>query len=589
MKRQFSLLIAGALLLINASLADAEEPQTAAPPGTGSGFFTEIIDVRVINIDVFVTDRSGVPVAGLGPEAFELKVDGEPIPISNFYAEMGGLARQSVEVAEVSADPGFRPKEQVREEAPQRSYVVLLIDHSRLGTNNRKRAFAALRQALSRLGEEELVAVVGVEGSLKFYSDFLYDRQAIERILDDAERFPPTSRVMEAERRQIFGELNRGISGGIQAQASLADDQLLKSRIQAYAVQEHARSLSSLRQIEKVIRTLAGIPGRKSLLYLGEGIPTRPGEGLFVEWRNRFGSGDPTGNLGMVRTDYNTDYARTVGRYDLGPQISQLGLAANRAGVTIYAVDAEGDHGGIVRSALTEQGARSEAISVVNENYREPLESIAKATGGRLLRSSGQLADQLVNLLGDFDSFYSIGFTPPADWEPGSGHDIKVRVRGRNLVVRHRADVAVPKPDEREAGATVAALRYRTADNPLELTAVPGEAVPREDGNAVLPVALSVPIANLELLPRDGTHAGSLSIYVSTKDKEGSTTQVQKIPFNLAIPDAVIERARGDSARYELPLILRPGDLQVAVGIRDNISGRFSAVRLDVFQYSSRL
>ena len=33
-----------------------------------------------------------------------------------------------------------------------------------------------------------------------------------------------------------------------------------------------------------------------------------------------------------------------VGRYDLGQQITQLGLAANRAGVTVYAVDAEGDH-----------------------------------------------------------------------------------------------------------------------------------------------------------------------------------------------------------------------------------------------------
>ncbi|MFQ5350854.1 MAG: VWA domain-containing protein, partial [Thermoanaerobaculia bacterium] len=581
------LLLATILLAVAAVPSSAQQAPAASAERTG--FITEIIDVRVINVEVFVTDRSGVPVAGLGPEAFELQVDGKPMPISNFYAEVGGLPRVSVESAAAPADPSFRPVEEVRDEAARRSYVVILIDHSRLGGNNRRRAFKALRQALSRLGREDLVAVVGVEGALKFYSDFLYDRLAIERILDDAERVPPASGVNDAERRRIFGELARGISGGIQARASQADELLLQSRIQAYAADEFQRSLSSLRQIELVLSTLAGIPGRKSLLYVGEGIPTRPGEGLFVEWRNRFGSGDPAGNLGLRRTDYNTDYSRTVGRYDLALQISQLALAANRAGVTMYAIDAEGDHGGYVRSALTEQGATSETLTVVNENFREPLESISTATGGRLLRSSGKLTEQLTNLLGDFDSFYSLGFTPPADWQPGSDHDIKVRVKGRSLVVRHRDDVAVPAPDEREAGATVAALRYHTADNPLEMSATPGVVVPRQDGNAALQVTIQVPIGNLELLPQDGTHAGSLAIYVSTKDGEGNTSRVQKVPFNLAIPDAVIERARGDSARYDLPVVLRPGDLQVAIGLRDNISGRFSAVRLDVYRYSSRL
>jgi VWFA-related protein len=394
---------------------------------------------------------------------------------------------------------------------------------------------------------------------------------------------------MEMERRQIFGELARGTSGGIQARASLADSLLLQSRIQAYAADEYARSVSSLRQIELVLGTMVGIPGRKSLLYVAEGIPTRPGEGLFIEWRNRFGSGDPAGNLGLRRTDYNTDYMRAVGRYDLSVQISQLAMAANRAGVTVYAVDAEGDHGGLVRAAMTEQGATSEAISTVAENYREPLEAVAQATGGRLLRSSGVLSDQLVEAFGDFDNFYSIGFTPSPDWEPGSDHDIKVRVRGKNLVVRHRDDVGVFGPDEQEAAATVAALRYQTADNPLNVGVTLGETMLREDGNAALPAALAVPVAVLELVPEGGMHRGSLSIFVSTKDGEGKTSPVQKIPFGLAIPDAVIEEARTDFARYDLPLVLRPGDVQIAIGIRDNISGRFSAVRLDVAELSRGL
>ena len=49
------------------------------------------------------------------------------------------------------------------------------------------------------------------------------------------------------------------------------------------------------------------------------------------------------------------------------------------------------------------------------------------------------------------------------------------------------------------------------------------------------------------------------------------------------------EQALADSAHYSLPLVLRSGDQQVAIGVRDNVSGRFSAVRLDVSHLSGEL
>ena len=60
---------------------------------------------------------------------------------------------------------------------------------------------------------------------------------------------------------------------------------------------------------------------------------------------------------------------------------------------------------------------------MVDENYREPLEAASKATGGRLLRASGRLVDQLVEVIDDLDSYYSLGFQAPADWAAGSRHD----------------------------------------------------------------------------------------------------------------------------------------------------------------------
>ncbi len=576
----YTLLLICLLSTLPPGLARAQVSETSGEP---SNVFVEEVSVRVINVDVTVTDRSGEPVAGLGRADFEIRLDGQPIPISNFYAETRErVGQRSSFDTPTERDPSFRSLEEIREGATRRSHVILLVDHTRLRAINRKRAFAAMKKAVSSLGRNDLVSVIGIEGGLVFYSDFLFDRQAINRILDDVTRVAAKTDVNEIERRRIFGELQRGISGGIQARASLADESQLGARIQAYAANEYNRGLTTLRQIETVVSTLSGVPGRKTLLYLGEGVPTRPGEGLYIEFRNRFSGPE----RGLPQQNLNTNYRREVGEYDLTQPMRQLASAANSAGVTIFAIDAESSHGGELRSALTEQGATSEAVSAVEENFRAPLEYASKATGGRLLRSSGKLTDQLLNLVSGLQTFYSLGFTPPPGWQPGSEKKLKVDVKTKGLRVNHREDIRLPKADEREAGATVAALMYQTVDNPLEIVAKPGFEAPRDDGTAVLPITLEIPIARIEFLPQDDMQAASLTIYVSSKDREGNPGRVQKIPFHLPIPADKIEEARGESAHYPLPLVVRSGDRQVAIGIRDNTSGAFSAVRLDIAQYS---
>lgn len=575
--------------------AQSEEPAAAEPrspetPPAEVPTFADVVAVRVVNVDVFVTDRSGDHVPDLRREDFELLVDGDPMPISNFYHEFRGETREvttAVEQPRGGDDRSdFTPLETVQETADRRNHVVILIDHTRLGTANRKRAFKALRQAVAQLNPEDLIAVVGVQDSLVFYSDFLYDRQTIGKILDETSRVSMRTDIQGAERRQILDELSRGQSGGILARTSLADPGSLLARIRGYAADEYARSLGSFRQIESVLSTLSGVPGRKILLYLGEGIPTNPGEELFVAWRNRFGGPE----AGMPHYDFNRDYTREIGRYDLTEPMDQLAEAANRADVILYAVDAEGDHGGELRSALTEQGATSESVSVVNENFRAPLEYTTQATGGRLLRSSGQLQEQIGHLFSDFDKLYSLGFEMPAAWAPGSDHEIEVRVRGnRKVRMRHRNEVRVPAPDEREAGVTVAALIYQTLDNPLEIHVEPESRTLREDGTAVVPMRLAIPVGKLELVPRGETHLASLSIYVSVKDRDGNPRPVQKVPFHLNIPDDKLEQAKSDSAHYTLPLVLRPGDRQVAITVRDDVSRSLSTVRLDIAQFSREL
>ena len=164
-----------------------EDSDSAKPPR----FFFESTDVRVVNVDVFVTDRSGNPIEGLTQNDFRLLVDGKPMAISNFYAEAKGQVRETVQqiIAERGPDEtSFQPIEAVEADPERRAHVVVLIDHSRMQPSNRKRTFNALREAVKQLDPSDLVAMVGVEGSLVFYSEFLYDRNAIGDILDEVQK-----------------------------------------------------------------------------------------------------------------------------------------------------------------------------------------------------------------------------------------------------------------------------------------------------------------------------------------------------------------------------------------------------------------
>lgn len=65
-----------------------QQPQPAAEPP--ASIFGEQIDVRVVNIEVVVTDKDGNRVSGLAPSDFRLKVDGKDVMVEYFSEVRGG-------------------------------------------------------------------------------------------------------------------------------------------------------------------------------------------------------------------------------------------------------------------------------------------------------------------------------------------------------------------------------------------------------------------------------------------------------------------------------------------------------------------
>lgn len=569
-----------------AQTPEARAPEVETPEGQASsqdspaGAVFDTLDVNVVNVEVWATDRKGDPVTDLEREDFTLLVGGQPVPITNFYAEASGEAppqpSASVPVREVSGTP--ERLEPLEETGRQPMRVVVFVDNTQIRPPNRKKVFNALRTFLDQhLEEGDSVMIAGLSPTLRIYSDFIRDRQAIENIVDQVEETAGTDFSLEFERRRVLSSLTRmdtTASRGGSLNPAVNAPALLAS-IRAYAEQQYQKGLQSLRVMTAFVETLAGVPGRKAFLLVSDGIPTNPGEELYTSYQENFAFNDALGTPAVSENDYQ----REIGNYDLLPQFRELSQSANGAQVTIYPIDAEGDGPQRLRGAALEGELSTTMLSIAENNYREPMELAAQRTGGRRLQARPQLSKDLELLAQDFGNYYSLGFEAEARDEP---QRIEVKVDRPGVRVRHREDVVLRSQDVRSADTTVATLLFNETQNPLDIELQKGEAQRREDGKLVLPVEVSIPVKELTLIPSGDTHNAQLSFYVSVRAADGSTRPVQKIPFHLPIPADKVEEAKGERARYPLPVVLEPGDQQIAITVRDDLSAEESTLRLEL-------
>src|SRR5438067_11667961 len=114
-------LVALAITLMAATLA-AQQPQ----PQPELPKLTETMDIRVVNVDVVVTDKKGKPITGLTKDDFDLFENGVPKAISNFY-EVEGPKALNIAIAPGGTVTPAVQKEEIPENLRRR--VIFYIDN----------------------------------------------------------------------------------------------------------------------------------------------------------------------------------------------------------------------------------------------------------------------------------------------------------------------------------------------------------------------------------------------------------------------------------------------------------------------------
>lgn len=551
----FAALALSALLLAASGLG-AQTPDSQATPAIVPGsLFGETVEVRVINVEVVVTDKQGLPVTGLQAADFSLKVDGEEAPIQYFTEVRGGDAIEGP--SEGPAIPGVP---QLAPGTPVGTSYLIFIDDFYPLQRDRDKVLEKISADLGRLRPEDRMAVVAYDGRrLEMLSSWSQSSAELERVFRKAMTRPALGLQRVADDRRFThdgrGERMAGRGSRLLDSTQMRLD--VDERAYAETLQEQVQGIVAA--ASSALRGFANPPGRKVFVMLAGGWPYDP-----------------------IQYAIN-DFHRTVLESELkrGDELlAPLVGTANQLGYTIYAVDVPGLSEDTTTSAEYAAGSNYNDRNTLfqrESNVQYSLQHVAAETGGKALINSAR-EEVLARVTEDTRSYYWIGFSP--SWQGDDGqHKVALTTRVADLRIRNRAGF-VDFSRKRETSMAVESILLfgegpGSAPLPIELgtpTKVSGNIM-------TVPVTLRIPLSQLTALATDKGYSAEVELRIAALDERGGRSEIPVIPIRLDMPG---KAPAGAYATYTTIIRLRRARNELVLAISDPAGGAIYSARAEV-------
>ncbi|HUP25198.1 MAG TPA: VWA domain-containing protein [Thermoanaerobaculia bacterium] len=519
-RRLLSLTLLGMAVLSTAASARQPTPveDTLDP-------FADVIEVRVVNLELVVTDRQGRRVPGLQPSDFRLLVDGVETPIDYFSEVRDGVAQPSVEPA--ASAPGVLASGDVG------TSFLVYVDDNRTRKTERDLVVEGLIEDLVLLGPHDRMAVVAQRGpELVMLSSWSSDRSHLEQALRE---------LLDGDR---FGGALRSPLVSARRAALVGREQLVDVR------QDAPRVLAAPAGFDRVATVHESLAATESRIDLELAVA-----GAVSTLR---GFARPAGRkvMLMLAGDWPTGAFRETGQSltaitDLG-LIRPLVEVANLLGYTLYPVGLDAGTVSVWRNAN--------------------LAWIARETGGLPLFGRN---DVLVDAVVDTRSYYWLGFTPDMAGDDVR-HDLRVELKQPGYSVRGRSGYLDFSRSAQLAMMTQSALLFGSElEDEMEIEL--GRATRWGLRKMDVPLRVRIPLDPFDTLPRGAAEEMRLEVRFAVLDDSGSQADIPMMPLVLRgrpRPGAV------HVLETELHMRRQPHDLLVSV--HDPLSGATLSARTPV-------
>jgi VWFA-related protein len=407
-----------ALLLPLAATAPlAEQQQAQEKPVQGSDRIVRRLDI--ITQDVVVRDNSGLFVADIKKDEFEIWEDGIKQKLESFVLIHGGrVYNQTLPEPPRQRDGIILPPTRPSNDAAGRIFIIF-VDDLHLDFRNTGRIRDLFKRISTELVHEGDMFSVVSTGPSSIEIQPTYDR----RRLDEA-------------RNKITG-------GGLKPQEILDAPEGAEgpAELRYRAHVAFSTAYDMLKSLETVHHR------RKAFIYISNGYDFNPFETsrnkAIQERYQRLSRGDDSENNSDVNP-FNVSNTNKFAEADLVGELSELTRQANRANTTIYTIDPRGLVGG---PDLDEKIDMAEYQSYVSAT-QSSLRTIAELTGGTAVVNQNDFSKALKKIDAETSDYYVLGFYSSNPDPLKKRRKIEVKVTRKGMNVFHRSEYRLRPNDK---------------------------------------------------------------------------------------------------------------------------------------------
>lgn len=556
------------------------------------------VGTNEVVLDAVVKDKKGHAVKDLTAADFEILEDGVPQEVKSFRlvtrepaAVNGSSAETKPGDAKASANNNggsAKPPDSARTAAPRSNPIhfgAMALVYDRLSPNARSIARQASLSYVDGMRRDDFIGVFGIDLSLRVLQRFTNDetkiKAAVEKGLSHSSSnyASATDQISDLQDQQagLAGQLATSTQGAGEgndpsgvvgpAAAQQQFNQMTLNIAQGFERMEHGQQgNATIDGLLAIIDGMKKLPGRKAMIFFSEGITL------------------PTNVMSHFRSVISN---------------------ANRANVSIYAVDAAGlravssdSSAGNSMTKLGQARARTAGSSadpfgsmmqdlerneeLMRSNPDSALGDLASETGGVLIMNTNDPGPKLRQVSEDLHSYYILTYSPKNSNFDGRFRQISVKVNRSGLDIQTRKGYyalnnSYGTPVLDYEAAALAILSASPLPNQFNSRAA-AFSFPEAGQPGLVPVVIEVPpnLINYAVDERKKTFIADVSFVVLIKDDS------QRVVKKLSNQDVIrgpldkLDKVKKSGLRFYREANLEPGRYTFAAVVYDNITRQSS-------------
>lgn len=508
---------------------------------------------EVVEVPAVVTDKSGHALRGLTKDDFKIFEDGKERRIASFEEVNAATNNSAAHPAPVGQFSNIA--EQIRQ--PQ-SVVVIALDTINTPFLDQAYARGQLLQYLAQNTSPHQtlgLVVIGAKG-VQVLCGLGTDPAVLAAALKKAkgeispmEQYGVEGKLMAAN----DPELNEIWAVGTK-RGEDPSDRMAKWIAAADAVEgqrQQARSTeATLKAFLSLAWSLAGVPGRKSLIWLTGSFPF------------------PLDSESALPGTWTELYEKTM-------------QALNNAQVSIYPIDARGlVNTGVFAGSETSPGAVFEAgaRSNLNDSILANMRIFADMTGGRAFYNTNDIGRTIATAADDSASYYLLGYYLDTHNTAPGWRKLRVQVKRPDGVVRARSGFLETKLTTDPELTHKADVEFALG-SPFDTTAIPVTAqwlgMTQEGQKKKIGFSLNMPESIL--VDESNKNLFDMDLIVQFS-RDGVPSTVARKTLKGLIPAQALPKIKSEGMIYNNFIVVPLGSYEVRFLVRDNLSGRIGTV-----------